>query len=272
MDRTKQPDWVALFQTSSEDEVLRFLEVNPVPAPDSDRSPSFIAVVRDHRRVVEKLLSSGDSIESGRGHFASVSMAELLRQHCRPLSSPEHRFALGRAIERENSELCEWLLQDGAVPDAETVGRAVMQADRIPRSVLRAVPEEERPACLEKAAFYARDKLVDRLLALDTDPKQCDALHDAASAGASEIVRALVSAGDEPNRLGRHGDIAIVSAAFEGELETVQVLLELGADPKLRNRHGQSALDGAREFGKHLERLLLDAGADSARRPDPSDA
>ena len=69
----------------------------------------------------------------------------------------------------------------------------------------------------------------------------------AAYHGHAEAVRALLSAGADPDRPNDRGQTPLAGAVFKGETEVVKALVDGGADPAA----GQpSAVDTARMFGQ----------------------
>ncbi|GAA3128904.1 hypothetical protein GCM10010466_19520 [Planomonospora alba] len=90
------------------------------------------------------------------------------------------------------------------------------------------------------------------------------ALYRAAVGGRTAIVRALLAAGADPDRLS--GDesegLPLCAAAAWGHAETVEALLAAGADPARRESHGWTPVLWAAANG-HADalRVLLDAGA-----------
>ncbi|MBL7714809.1 MAG: ankyrin repeat domain-containing protein [Bdellovibrionales bacterium] len=63
------------------------------------------------------------------------------------------------------------------------------------------------------------------------------ALQAAASGGSLRLVKLLLAAGADPNRLNRHNESALHFAAEKGHTAIVQELLKWGALPDLKSRH-----------------------------------
>src|SRR5687767_3851186 len=104
--------------------------------------------------------------------------------------------------------------------------------------------------------------------ALLAGPADGEALREAARAGETAKVRALLAAGVPVDSPGRHGVTALMMAAERGQVDLVRLLIEKGA--AVRAREGffhQSALEKALG-GDHraLARLLLEQGAEDADR------
>jgi uncharacterized protein len=255
-------DWVDVFQTAGEDEVLAYLDTHPTPTPENDREPLAIAILRDQIRVADRLLAAGSELGPARGWYRSVGMADLLERRCGSCPAEGLSQALVSAIKRGNGPLQDWLLERAATATAKRLYLAVADGHTIPVGMLRPMPPAEQHALLETACDYGRRELVDALLALGVDPRDCAALHAAAAADQAELIRALVAAGDDPNRADAHGHTALVNAAFERASDAARALLELGADPNLANGHGQTALQGAIEAeDETLAEFLRAAGS-----------
>ncbi|GAA3440646.1 ankyrin repeat domain-containing protein [Planomonospora venezuelensis] len=90
------------------------------------------------------------------------------------------------------------------------------------------------------------------------------ALYRAAVGGRTEIVRALLAAGADPDRLsgGEDEGLPLCAAAAWGRTETVEALLAAGADPAGRESHGWTPVLWAAANGHAGSlRALLEAGA-----------
>ena len=79
--------------------------------------------------------------------------------------------------------------------------------------------------------------------AVGTGWMQGTALHSAASANHTELVRLLIDAGAGPNARQRHGYTPLHSAEQNGNEEAIRLLLAHGADPTLANDDGKTPGD-----------------------------
>lgn len=102
-------EWVDVFQTAGEDEVLDYLDADPTPPPDNDRHPIAIAILRDQIRVADRLLAAGNELGPTRGWFRSIGMAGLLERSCGPCPAEALSQALVSALERGHGPLQDWL-------------------------------------------------------------------------------------------------------------------------------------------------------------------
>jgi len=87
-------------------------------------------------------------------------------------------------------------------------------------------------------------------------------LVEAARQGDAGLIRALVSAGADPNRADGAGTTPLMAAASTGRTAALAALADTGADLDVRDRLGRTALDLALASG-HAEavRLLRQRGA-----------
>lgn len=71
------------------------------------------------------------------------------------------------------------------------------------------------------------------------------ALHYAAKAGQSCIVKVLIAHGADPRAQTLKGNTPLHGAAYKGHTGTVLTLLKAGADKSTKNSDGETALDRA---------------------------
>ena len=87
-------------------------------------------------------------------------------------------------------------------------------------------------------------------------------IHGAAVNGDAEAVEALVSQGEDINRVGPHGMTPIINATYYGYLPVVRELIRLGANLDAQDEQKWTALHYAADSGRgDIVKLLLDAGA-----------
>jgi hypothetical protein len=126
-------------------------------------------------------------------------------------------------------------------------------------------------ATRQTAKTYYLDQIGRYVYAGDT------ALHMAAAAYQTEIVRKLISAGADVHARNRHGDEPLHSAAVglpgsrtwnpPAQAATIVCLLEAGADPNASGKSGVSPLHRAvRTRCAAAVRTLLEGGADPTRK------
>ncbi|MEU8590342.1 ankyrin repeat domain-containing protein [Streptomyces sp. NPDC048664] len=118
------------------------------------------------------------------------------------------------------------------------------------------------------AVYEGDDDAVVRLLrsgvsAESADPEGQTALYAAAVGDATGVVRLLLAAGADPDRLSAGADAPLCGAACGGHVEVVRALLSAGATPDLAEEYGFRALTWAVRRGcTEVVRVLLAAGAD----------
>uniref|UniRef100_UPI00398E6005 caskin-2-like isoform X2 n=1 Tax=Pristiophorus japonicus TaxID=55135 RepID=UPI00398E6005 len=88
-------------------------------------------------------------------------------------------------------------------------------------------------------------------------------LHLAAKNGHKDIIRLLIKAGIDANRVAKTGT-ALHEAALCGKTEVVRLLLDAGIDVNIRNTYNQTALDIVNQFttsqaSKEIKQLLREA-------------
>jgi len=126
-------------------------------------------------------------------------------------------------------------------------------------------------ATRQTAKEYFLDRIGRYILAGDT------ALHFAAAAYQTEIVRMLLAAGADVRARNRHGDEPLHAAAVglpgsrtwnpPAQAATIVCIIEAGADPNAIDKRGVSPLHKAvRTRCAAAVRTLLDRGADPARK------
>lgn len=142
--------------------------------------------------------------------------------------------ALYYAVEGGNAEAVRFLLENGANPN-----------DRTARRILRS---EISP--LLTAVRWRRPDIVKILIEYNADIHSYWVMHEIFSNNLSEILRILLKAGVDPNKIiyGIFGsDTLLIHAAKNAQIELVKVLLEEGANPALVDKDGKTAYALAKE-------------------------
>ncbi|XP_048466959.1 caskin-2-like [Rhincodon typus] len=96
-----------------------------------------------------------------------------------------------------------------------------------------------------------------------TDANFTTPLHLAAKNGHKDIIRLLIKAGIDANKVAKTGT-ALHEAALCGKTEVVRLLLDAGIDVNIRNTYNQTALDIVNQFttsqaSKEIKQLLREA-------------
>ncbi|XP_038632536.1 caskin-2-like isoform X2 [Scyliorhinus canicula] len=96
-----------------------------------------------------------------------------------------------------------------------------------------------------------------------TDTNFTTPLHLAAKNGHKDIIRLLIKAGIDANKVAKTGT-ALHEAALCGKTEVVRLLLDAGIDVNIRNTYNQTALDIVNQFttsqaSKEIKQLLREA-------------
>ena len=104
--------------------------------------------------------------------------------------------------------------------------------------------------------------VVDVNVVITLGPCQSTPLIEAAREGHEEVIRVLLKAGAEVNKMVKHGMSPLHLAVSFGHIETVKLLLESGADPNQASSGRVTSLQLAALKGHHdVCKVLLQAGA-----------
>ena len=111
-------------------------------------------------------------------------------------------------------------------------------------------------------ALAARVMLIPLLITI-TSCASNPPLFDAAIAGDTSTMQALLDKGTDVDTRGKHGETALTYAAGEGHEAAVQVLLDKGADVNAKAADGFTALMATSREGKtNMVRTLIAKGAE----------
>ena len=101
--------------------------------------------------------------------------------------------------------------------------------------------------------------------------KKVNALVDAASKGANQIVKGLIEKGTPLNGLDQFGHSALTEASYNGKTDTVKLLLDKGANPNIKKTDGATALTlAAGQKHQDIVALLNEAIAKQSHPAAPS--
>ena len=126
------------------------------------------------------------------------------------------------------------------------------------------VTEDERKLLdsVEKGSVEDVNKLLKSGISPNIIVDGWTALEKASMAGQSEVAKALVVAGADPNRADENGHTPIYWAAKNGHRDAVEMLIACGSDPERADKSGNGPLHCAAKSG-HIEvvSVLLKKGA-----------
>ncbi|MBO9998901.1 MAG: ankyrin repeat domain-containing protein [Cyanobacteria bacterium SID2] len=221
------------------------------------RSPLHNAVETGQRELVQCFVNAGAVLDRFEG------------------SMNEEKTPLMLAVERQDLETIEILLNAGANPNAKSqfgdtaLTRAAEIGDRAIVERLQTAGASHDGLDIVELCMAAEQGEIDRLqrlLAAGVDPNQADfrrrtALMQAAYSGQVEAIRVLLEAGADVNGDDRRFYTPLMAATYYGHTEAVKWLVEAGADVNASGALG-SALSIAQNYAyEDIVELLLAAGA-----------
>jgi len=141
----------------------------------------------------------------------------------------------------------------------------LVEAGAVVDSMARHTRSQVDTSPLAMAVTWGHTQVVIALLKQNADVDLGESpLVSAAEEGSLGMVRLLLQAGAEVDRMDSTGHTALLWASYGGKLEIVKLLLEHGADPSLAHTDGSSPVSLARDGGHtQLVQLLTTWGGDS---------
>ncbi|KAL8903705.1 MAG: hypothetical protein Q9207_003749 [Kuettlingeria erythrocarpa] len=279
------------------------------PSPESERQVAVKAVVEEWNRGFFlprgiQIVAQLEATPRPGVVVANQSTRTLPRKLCRSAGRPPRQcprptpsegqpkkagmvnnnkdlwLALYRAVEKQDSQTTQLILEAGADPNAGPGHQApaiVVAVKKDNKKLLKMLLERGADVdayasgggtALYNAVSKGKADLVEILLKYNADPnsRPCGAdppLHRAVSKDFDEIVRLLLEYGVNVDDAPCGGSTALyVAAVKKGNVELVQTLLDAGARPDATSCGANTALfEAAKKGHSELCRLLLSNGA-----------
>ena len=134
--------------------------------------------------------------------------------------------------------------------------RSYSEYRNLPADVISTVTNAARSGDLKYFVAVALNERP-KILSL-RDSKGYSALMLACYHGQTDLVRALLEWGADPNDKDFGGNSVLMGATFKSHIDVVKLLLFYGADPGLANNKGQTASLFAQMFGRTEVLALLE--------------
>ena len=217
---------------------------------DADHLPMTAAAHRGDLAAVERLLASGVDIDA---------------------VTPRGVGALAAAVEANELEVAQWLLERGARVCSRSVASALQ--DHNDEALAQALLRAHRQRCCDPLSTellslaIARNQvdLTGMLLHSIAGPPSGWALQSALVNGSLAIVQLLLDHGADPNYTGgNEGRTALHIAAEAGYVDIVREMVARGADLAVRAKDGRDAAGLARRAGHEEVVRILEAAEGTA--------
>lgn len=210
------------------------------------QSPLFIASMKGHLPVVNRLLAAGANKDKGNVNQATPLYVAALNGY---LPIVERLLQAGANKDKPNIKQATPLFAAASGGHVAIVERLLAAgADKEKSNINHATP-------LFIAAANGHVAVVERLLAAGANKdkpniNQATPLFIAAENGHKRVVERLLSAGANKEKTNNLQQTPLMAAAFGGHKETVMALLKDGADPNKRDKSGMTAVQLAKKAGR----------------------
>lgn len=278
-------DWAkAEEDRGNKAKALRYYRKALSVQPEDENIATQIAGLEDRRPVRGSVVSDSDpapavrkseNVNEASRPAPQLRESETARARLKTLRIEVSERSLLRAVEADNLEIADLLMDAGVSPNAQNISKqtalltaAINGNITITKRLLERGADANRTnnmgrSPLLAAAWNGNAPLVSVLLEggaeIDaTSNEGWNALMYAAWNGHGSTVQALLKSGVRIDAVNAQGWTALMNAAWNGHSETVRVLLEHGANPGHVTPTGETALLVASQQGHRETALLLE--------------